>query len=369
MPYLGDIMTNHDRELQMAAAVKQILASVHPLRYLFFELTRKCNLLCAHCGSRCPGYEPGEELTAADFKRVVDCVSQVYPPSQLMFCITGGEPLLRNDWFEICSYISEKRYSWGMTTNGTLIDKTCVQDLARAGMKTVAVSLDGLKDKHERLRGVSGAFEQAVSGIRHLKESSFFKNVQVVTVVNRLNIAELPALFDLVNSLGVDSWKLTAIEPMGDAVLRRDLFLTEEDYFTLFEFIRQCRNHAPLAVTYGCSHLLPEQYDDTVRSQSFLCGAGTMIASIACNGDILPCLDIDCRELVKQGNIRKNDFVDVWENRFEQFRVNKADSSKFCRECPKKQICQGDSWHSWDFQNNRPRICFEKHIFFDDRRR
>jgi radical SAM protein with 4Fe4S-binding SPASM domain len=271
---------------------------------------------------------------------------------------------LNKDWFEICSYITQKGYAWGMTSNGTLIDEACVQRLAQAGMKTVSISLDGLKESHEQLRGVPGCFDQAVNAIRLLKNSGLFRAVQVVTVVNRLNYAELPRLYELVKSLNVDSWKLTPIEPMGKAKEVQGFFLSPGEHYQLLGFIKSKRQTAPFEVTYGCSHLLPEEYDSTVRKQPFLCGAGTMIASIDSNGDILPCLDIDCRERVKQGNILQDDFVDVWENKFELFRRNKANTSPTCRDCKLKQVCQGDSWHSWDFETNKPHICFEKRIVY-----
>jgi len=357
------MFSNYDNP-EIAAATKQVIALHHPLRLLFFELTRRCNLHCAHCGSRCPEFTSSDEISASDFKHVVDRVTEVYSVDQVMFCITGGEPLLREDWFEICSYISEKGYSWGMTTNGTLIDEDCVRDLARAGMKTVSVSLDGLKGTHEKLRGVKGSFDRAVEGIKRLKESALFHVVQVVTVVSKLNIHELGELYNLVCELDVDSWKLTAIEPMGDALSHQDLFLDGHEFNNLLTFIMQRRKRAVIDVTYGCSHFLLKRYDNTVRKQPFLCGAGTMIASIASNGDILPCLDIDCREIVKQGNVLQDDLIDVWENRFLLFRKNKANTSIMCQECQYRQVCQGDSWHSWDFEKKMPRICMKKQNFF-----
>ena len=251
-----------------------------------------------------------------------------------------------------------------MTSNGTLIDEKCVLRLAQAGMKTIAISLDGLKATHEQLRGVPGSYDLAVNALRLLKKSEAFRTVQTVTVVSELNIRELPQLFELVSDLQIDSWKITPIEPMGDAKGRQDLFLDEKEHYQLLDFIKEKRLRAPFEITYGCSHMLPEAYEAKVRKHEFLCGAGTMIASIASNGDVLPCLDIDCRELVKQGNVLQNDFIEVWESRFEVFRKNKANTSEFCKDCEQRRTCQGDSWHSWNFEENRPRVCFEKHIVF-----
>ncbi len=344
-------------------AAKRLLERLHPLRYVFFELTGSCNLRCLHCGSRCPG-AAGETIPAAAFRRVVACIAEEYPEKKPMFCITGGEPLLNPDWFEICSYIARRGFSWGMTTNGTLLDSKRVEELARAGMKTVAVSLDGRRESHEALRGVEGSFDGAVNGLRLLVQSGRFHAVQVVTVVSRLNLEQLPALYELVCSLGADSWKLTPIEPIGDARAHPELFLDEQEHLRLLDFILLRRPEAAFEITYGCSHFLPERYEERVRARSFLCGAGTMIASVAGNGDILPCLDIDCRELVKQGNVLRDDFVEVWEKGFSRFRTNKALTGVFCRDCPQRQLCRGDSWHSWDLEENAPRVCLKHHRVF-----
>ena len=342
----------------------QLAWGVHPLKYLFLELTRRCNLRCAHCGSSCPAYTQNAELPTEAFLHVVDRVAEAFPADPPLFCITGGEPLLHPDWFTICSHIREKGLSWGMTTNGTLIDQSCVRRLAQAGMKSVAVSLDGGRQSHEKLRGVQGCFDKAVKALELLKESGSFRAVGVTTVVSKLNLGELEKLYSLMKQLGVDSWMLTPVEPMGDASGRRELFLEEEEHKLLLDFIRERRREAPFDLAYGCSHFLPEEYDAAVRKQPFLCIAGTMVASIASNGDILPCLDIDCRELVKQGNVQRDDFPMVWNERFERFRRNKAESSPLCRDCEWKKLCCGDSWHSWDFAENRPRICLRKHIVF-----
>ncbi len=352
----------HDNDRELMAATAQAAAHLHPLRYLFFELTQRCNLRCAHCGSGCPGRAAEEELSAADFMRVTDRAAQAWPAGQLMFCLTGGEPLLNRDCFAIGAHIAEKGFAWGMTSNGTLIDEACVRELARAGMKTISISLDGLRESHEALRGAEGSFDAAVNALRLLKESGRFRSVQATTVVSQLNLHELPALYDLVSGLGVDSWKLAAIEPMGDALSRPDIFLDRHEHFRLLNFILQRRRTAPFDLTYGCSHFLPKRYERAVRKQPFLCGAGVLIAGVASNGDILPCLDVERREIVKQGNVLHDDIVEVWNKGFALFRSNKADSSETCRACPHRQACRGDSWHAWDFDRNEPRICLEKNI-------
>ena len=99
-----------------------------------------------------------------------------------------------------------------------------------------------------------------------------------------------------------------------------------------------------------------------VRDFYFQCGAGILVGSIMANGDIGACLDIERRPELIQGNIRRDDFVDVWENRYQAFRRNRAEESAVCRDCEHREYCMGDSTHTWDFDRKEPRYCAVKRI-------
>lgn len=351
---------NNRRSLSIALRTwqKRELEQYPQLRYLFFELTRQCNLRCRHCGSLCPSAGARDEMETERLLRLVDDAAASFSPKELMFCITGGEPLLRRDWFEICSHISRRGFLWGMTTNGTLIDGECAKRLEAAGMASVGVSLDGLRDTHEALRGVSGCYEKALAGIRALVRNGSFRSVQVITVVSTLNLSQLEEMYRLVRELGVDSWKITAVEPVGEARKNPELLLSRGQFLEMLEFVREKRGGSAPRVTFGCPHFLPEPYDDTVRKEHFLCGAGTLIASIAANGDILACLDIDDRESARQGNIYEDDFLQVWKDGYQEFRRNKGLLDPKCRRCGHLEFCRGGAWHTWDYQTNTQRVCF-----------
>lgn len=339
------------------AALKSLLYEFPHLQYLFLELTRQCNLRCKHCGSSCPSEQSRSAMTFEQIKPTLDEVAQRFSGRHVMYCITGGEPLLCPDWERICTYITSLGFSWGMTSNGTLIDEAMVERLARAGMKTVAISLDGLEATHDAFRGRPGAFRGAAEALRLLCDSGRFRSVQAITVVTPDSLAELEALYCLLRRLGVRSWKLTGVEPIGEARAEPALQLTCAQYRALFRFVQEKRACAPIEVTYGCAHYLPAAYEEAVRKDPFLCGAGTLIAGVTCEGDITACLDIDDRAHAVQGNIGTDSFADVWERRFERFRRNKALDSRVCAGCDRRGICHGDSWHTWDFNEQRPRRC------------
>lgn len=347
--------------LTRLAAYRRGLWTKPELHHLFLELTLRCNEKCLHCGSRC-GDVRSEELTAAQYRTFLTEIKEDFGTEGKMLCITGGEPLLRKDFAEIMGFAHELGFHWGMTTNATLIDDSTARMLRDCGMDTISVSIDGMPESHDRFRQSPGGWHRAMQGIEALIRLGGFRHIQVTTVVTHRNIDELDALYRIFNDMDIDSWRVVNIEPMGRAKQYPDLLLTKEDYLRLFTFIRNMRI-AGEPVCYGCSHYLGMEYEREVRDWYFHCTAGTYIASIMANGDITACLDIERRPEFIQGNILRDRFKDVWENGFQVFRRDLCEDNAKCSACPEKQFCHGDSFHSWDFDNNEPQLCFKDILF------
>lgn len=355
---IADIKTSH---LDQLADYTQTLYRKPQLHKLFFELTLQCNERCFHCGSSCTA-ERGDELSRDEWLRIIDEVKADFGTSRIQLCITGGEPLLNRDFFDIMGYAHQQGFKWGMTSNATLITPQVAQRLADTGMGTISVSIDGLRETHDELRGLVGGYDLAMAGIRNLIEVGTFKNVQVTTVVNHGNIDQLDQLFAIFNEIDIDSWRVINLEPIGRALLRPDLMLTPDDYVRLLSFIRDKRKQG-YPLEYGCSHYLGLDFEAEVREWYWLCNAGVYTASIMANGDIGACLDIERRPETIQGNIRQDRLREVWENRFELFRRDLSDSCDGCRSCEHARFCRGDAHHSWDYDANRPLVCFKDVLF------
>ena len=329
------------------------------LTFLFFELTDCCNLACRHCGSSCA---PNRStfLKKESVYKVLDSVKAHYG-ARPMICLTGGEPLLHKDFFEIAEYIVARGFHWGITTNATLIDRTVAEGLAACKMTSVAFSLDGMRDSHNALRGNKESYDRATIGIRNAVELCPDTVTMVTTVVNKLNFGELDDIYKTVCTLGVDSWRVVNVDPIGRAT-QADLALTDDQLIELFDFIKDKRDDpdVTLDVTYGCSHYLTERYEGELRDAYFLCASGIYTASILCNGDIFSCLDIERLPELIQGNVETDDFVDVWEKKFEVFRRDRTALNATCCACPDRLYCAGDSAHTWDFGKNEPNLCIKK---------
>ena len=350
-----------ESDMLMLAAYQDELRKNPRLRYLFFELTDRCNLNCIHCGSKCTGTN-STYLEYSVIEKTLRGVADRYNPAEIMICITGGEPFLHPDIYRIISFSRSLGFPVGITSNGTLIGAKQAKMLKQAGLNTITVSIDGIGDVHDSFRGSPNAFAKAVEGCRHLKAAGI--EPQALTVVHRNNFFQLEEIFDFLAAEKFYSWRLVNMDPIGRAALQNQLLLDGKDLRRLFDFIRNKRFNADtdMEITYGCSHFATLEYENEIRDFYFQCGAGTMVAGIMANGNIGACLDIERRADLVQGNIYTDDFIDVWENKYRIFRVNRTAKSRKCSECEHSLVCGGDSAHTWDYDKNEPMYCVAKKL-------
>lgn len=347
-----DILDLKRKQLEQVAAYRHELQSRPHLTWLFFELTDRCDLACLHCGSCCRA--EGTDLEAGLVEKVLTEVKN--SGMRPMICLTGGEPLLHPRFFDIAAAVRRMGFDWGLTTNGYSLTRETAQALRAHGMATVSVSIDGSEASHDALRGRRGAWRRAVDAVRYLREAGF--SPLVTSVFHRGNIGELESFYEFLCGIGVTYWRPINVEPIGRAAHREDLMLTGEELRRLLDLIREKRfdPSCPMEVTYGCSHFLGLERERMVRDHYFFCGAGLQVASIRCNGDICACLDIDDPTLA-QGNVKTDSFAEVWRHAFRQFRRDRYADSEYCLSCEYRALCSGDSAHTWDFREKKPRLC------------
>lgn len=342
---------------QLARHREKLRVSPH-LCWLFFEITNRCNLNCRHCGSSCSS--AGQLLAIKDIETTLKTIHSDKP----VICLTGGEPLLHPDFFEIAKCVQSMGFAWGMTTNGTLIDGAVALKLRQVGMSTVSVSLDGMEQSHDSLRRKKGAWRLALRGLQALQEAGFAP--QVTTVLHQGNFNELEPLYNLLCEMGINRWRSINVEPIGRACESSEMLLQPDQFARLLSYIREKRfdRSCKMEVTFGCSHYLGVEYERMVRDHYFLCGAGILTASVRSNCDICACLDIENRQELVQGNIRKDNFMDVWLNRFQVFRRDRTAECSKCIDCPERFVCGGDAAHTWDFAHNKPLLCYQDYQLF-----
>ena len=355
---LREIKKQHMHAL---AEYRQKLYREPKLKELFLELTLNCNEHCFHCGSRC-GDVRSDELSLEQYRELLEQVKRDFTDSLPRICITGGEPMIRRNFWEIVGMIHEMGFRWGMTSNGTLIDAEAAHKLREAGMGTISISIDGTEKTHDHYRRSPGSYARAMRGIRALIEEGGFHAIQVTTVIHKGNVEELDALFDVMDRIDIDSWRVIGMEPIGRAKDFPDLLPDAAVQQRIMDFIRSKRMEG-YPVLYGCSHYLGLDYEREVRDWYFLCNAGIYTASVMANGDIGACLDIERRPETIMGNILTDSFTQVWKEGFQIFRSDPAGRNADCSACEVREFCAGGSRHSWDYDHNKPLVCMKGILF------
>ena len=338
----------------------------HKLKALFFEITSRCNARCEHCGSSCGDFIPKDEMTYEEIISVMDDVAEHYNPRDVMFFFTGGEPLVRKDFFKLTDYANKLGFCWGVTTNGILIDEKAVEKMVETNMFSVSVSIDGIKETHESFRKVPGSFDKILKGIKLMQESGAIPEIQVTTCVNKKNIGELEEIYQLMREIGITNWRIITVDPIGRAKDNDELLLSADEFKKVFHFMFEKRIENPdMKIMYGCGHFFGNVINTMMIGTFYTCFTGYWVASILSNGDIFGCPDIERLPELIEGNIRKDKFSDVWENGFKRYRkIDRTCNSK-CKKCPDWKICTGDAFHTWDFVNNKPNFC-AREIFKED---
>ena len=313
----------------------------HPLRQLFWECTLRCNMNCRHCGSDCKADSVLPDMPFEDFRKVLVKVKDRYGSHKINITLSGGEPLMRPDLAECAREIYDMEFPWGLVSNGWLMTPSRIEDLLGAGLHGATISLDGLQPEHDWMRGREHCYERATEAIKILAAEPEI-GFDVVTCVNRKNIGQLDQIKNLLLSLGVKQWRLFTVFPAGRAKNDPMLQLQGEEFKQLMEFICKCRKEGEIRASYGCEGFLGP-YEGKVRDHIFTCQAGLTVASVLADGSISACGSI--RSDFHQGNIYKDDFIDVWENRFQPFRDKEWAKTGRCGNCRWWRYCQGGGMH------------------------
>ena len=333
--------------------------SDHTLRTLFWESTLRCNAGCEFCGSRCTS-QSRDEADSETVIRTFERIAAAYPAGSIMVNVTGGEPLLRKDLFDVMEKIHQMGFPWGIVTNGSLITDDVISRMKETGMRTISISIDGLFEAHENIRKLPNSFPRIISAIRKLAEAAFLDEIQITTVVTKNNIRDLEEMFGFFSELPINSWRIAPVDPIGRCEDQRQLLLDAEDFRCLADFMDSHTFDERLILQTSCSHYFGNA-DTLYRNQAFHCDTGKNVASILADGSIYVCPNVPRINELIQGNIKTDDFVERWENGFRWFRNDDERKIGRCASCNEWEKCKGDSVHTWDFERHSPKFCWLDH--------
>jgi AdoMet-dependent heme synthase len=318
------------------------------LRLVAWEITRNCNLECIHCrASATMGPYTGELDTKAGFK-LLDQMAELGEP---IVILTGGEPLLRQDIFDIAKYGTKKNLRMVMAPNGTLITDKIANKLVESGIKRISISLDGASNKsHDQFRGVKGAFDGALNGIQHAKNAGI--EFQINTTITKANLDQIPAIQQLAIDLGAVAHHIFLLVPTGRGKYIIDQEITSQEYEETLNWFYDQKEKTPLQLKATCAphyyRILRQRAKEDGKIVNFQthgldavtrgCLGGTGFCFISHRGVVQPCgfLDVNC------GDVTGESFVQIWKHSkvFKQLR-NFNELKGKCGECEYKRVCGG----------------------------
>jgi len=322
----------------------------NPLRLLFWETTCLCNLECIHCRRLDTAAElAGQDLTTEEAQSFIAELPQLGSP---ILVLSGGEPLLRPDIFEVARFAAQQGLPVALATNGTLIDQDVARRIRESGIRRVSISLDGADAAtHDAFRGMPGSFEQALTGFRRVKAEGV--SVQVNCTIARHNMRQSEALYQLALSLGADALHLFMLVPVGCGVeIAAEQQVPAEKYEEILNWLYDKSREGRIQVKATCAphyfrilhQRAKEEGVEVTRETHGMaamtkgCLAGTGVCFVSHKGEVFPCgyLPVEC------GNVRRQSLKTIWRNSevFAWLRQPELLRGK-CGVCEYQKVCLG----------------------------
>ena len=328
-------------------------------RLIAWEVTRTCNLACIHCrASAAHGPYPGELST----QECLDLIDDITSFSSPILILTGGDPLLRPDIFDIARYGSSKGLRVVLSTNGTNITAENARAMQEAGIKRISISLDGAtEESHDRFRQVPGAFKGALRGIELAKEAGL--ELQINTTITKQNLAEIEAIQGLAVTLGAASHHIFLLVLTGRGKNLAGQALSADDYERTLNWFYDQRDKVSLHLKATCA---PHYYrilrqrakgegrpfnPDTFGMDALTkgCLGGQSFSFISHIGEVQICGYLD----VKCGDIKRETFQNIWHNSSTFKAMRDVDNYHGrCGYCEYRWVCGGCRARAYEFSGD-----------------
>jgi radical SAM protein with 4Fe4S-binding SPASM domain len=388
-------------------------------RLVFWEVTKGCNLRCIHCRATATELSSPTDLPTTAALGIIDQIAAATNP---ILVLSGGEPLYRSDIFQLARYATDKGLRVALATNGTLVTKDVARMIVDSGVRRVSISLDGADAAtHDAFRGIPGAFDAAVHGLRNLKALGM--SVQINMTIARHNAHQLPAVLQLARTLGADALHTFLLVPVGCGVdIAAEQMVAPEEYERMLnwfydqsltggiELKATCAPHyfrvarqrraadrraaaelthistiarepspalpSPIGPTdmtmpgstgmaikpQGIGHAVghPGGNPSDLNAMTKGCLAGTGVCFISHEGEVYPCGYLP----VIAGDLRKQTFSDIWDNSevFHELR-DTANLKGKCGCCEFRNVCMGCRARAYaatgDFMDEEPFCVYE----------
>lgn len=293
-----------------------------------WETTAACNLHCSYCRASAKASPDEEELSREEALVFIDEVAPLGP----MLILSGGEPLLRADIFDLARHATGLGLRVSLATNGTLLDSSVVDRIFHSGISRVSISLDGASQgMHDRSRG-PGSFKAAMEGINSLRGKVDF---QINFTITKTNADEVSAILSLAEALGAKALHFFFLVPTGRG--REGDLISAERQEELLRMIERERSQRSLEIQITCAPQYARLTRASAKGRGGGCLAGSRFVFVSRRGDVYPCGYLP----LLAGNIRDKKFTEIWESSLVLRALRERDLKGKCGDCSFRQACGG----------------------------
>lgn len=323
-------------------------------KVIAWESTRACMFACAHCRANAQTEPDPKELTTKEAFRMVDEIAQFSKP---VFIISGGDPLLRKDVFDVAKRAHEKGLNVVMSPSGSKLTQEIIQKIKNSGVRMVSISLDGSNsDVHDGFRNVPGSFEMVTSTLELLKKNEL--PFQINTTITQHNLNDIENIRDLVSKIGAIKWDIFMLVPTGRAKIKMEI--TPVEYENTLKKIYKWNHSSPIPIKMTCAPhymriITQMEKESGLKSPVSIgnhvegrkpstkfggrgCMAGNGFCFVSSIGEVYGCGFLQ----LKAGNIRQNNFKEIYQESelFKTLRDYNLLEGR-CGICEYKAICGG----------------------------
>lgn len=353
--YCGNVTSSE--ELRYKKHNQLIPFHIQKKPIVVWNITNSCNLTCEHCYANANEDLLKEELTTKEAKGVIDDLAAFKIP---VILFSGGEPMMRDDILDLIGYTRFKKIRAVVSTNGVLIDKKRAEELKKCEISYVGISIDGSKFVHDKFRGIDGAFEKTLNGIRNCVNAGI--KVGLRFTIFKGNYREIPFLFELMEREAIERVCFYHLVCSGRGQSMKDNELSIEEKRNVMdliidktkEFYNKNIKKEILTVANHCDavylykRMIKEKHLEAELAINLLklnksASSGIGIASINWDGTVYPDQFWRNKPL---GNIKTSSFEDIWLNPHNDFLVKLRNKKEFitgrCRRCNYFDICLGN---------------------------
>ena len=327
-----------------------------------YAITRRCNLKCKHCYSDASETPAPDELTTHESNDLLDEIAD-WGIRILIF--DGGEPLCREDFYEIANHASARGSRVVVGSNGTLIDAPTAAKMRIAGVQAVAISIDGAKpETHDRFRGEEGAFNKALNGAQACKQAGL--PLQFNVVIRKPCLSEVPEILKLAVDSGANAAELFDLVQVKRVKEQcPEEVLSTDERGKVMEWLAEAQTDCPIPIRVPACPMYPLILKEkNIRPRNFPasllrripyydrgCAAGMPngYITILPNGDVIPCMLLN----IKLGNVREESITEIWDDSPVLAKLRSRDLLEGqCGRCIHRDVCAGCRGRAYEETGN-----------------